>query len=560
MASKILFIEQDTPLVQALRDELSKYDIQVFATPHGDKGAEEAAVLKPDLILLSVELPDGNGFLVCKKIKKNPDSDQIPIIILSAEQSEGVFEQHRKLKHKADDYIRKPISISELIERIKALKPDLFAIKPDAAHQNDDVLFTVDEQEVQVVGSDPTGLNDLDLADLGLKMKAEGTASTEDAEALDVTSSEFNAMIAEVGDGEATRVEALGALEHFSEPELPSQKSNRPAEVTADDGGWDDAQTYIPSLKKTPATVTPEPLVVQELLLQSKKSEPILSSNTDLLSTEESATDTEAFAPQTSDYLNFEPAQFPSLERSKFDSTPPPPTSVSSDRTSNRNSVLPGSKEWLEVKEALSKKDAELLEYKDQIAQREKLSLELKDKIITAEKNLQQTQVQLLEVERQLHAREEGMSIILAERDMAVKRGDDYKERVRKTEEAYEQLRVHAESELSRQKLEYQARFAGLEGQIGEQLKKANEELKTEREKNDKTTADLSLVGRKLAETEAKLIELETSTEKLKADVVALQAELQTSNENALHQHKEKERYQEGWSKLSEFVRAFEQK
>src|SRR5690606_36976063 len=73
------------------------------------------------LILLTIELPQMNGFLVCKKLKKNPETQTIPVVILSSEATEEIFEQHRKLRTRAEEYLRKPIDPDVLIERVASL-------------------------------------------------------------------------------------------------------------------------------------------------------------------------------------------------------------------------------------------------------------------------------------------------------------------------------------------------------------------------------------------------------------------------------------------------------
>ena len=73
----------------------------------------------PDLVLLDIMLPDENGYEVVKKIRKNPVWRKLPIIMISAKSTE--IEMVRGLDEGADDYIKKPFSIMELISRVKAL-------------------------------------------------------------------------------------------------------------------------------------------------------------------------------------------------------------------------------------------------------------------------------------------------------------------------------------------------------------------------------------------------------------------------------------------------------
>ena len=73
----------------------------------------------PDLVLLDIMLPDENGYEVVKKIRKNPVWRKLPIIMVNAKSTE--IDMVRGLDEGADDYIKKPFSIMELISRVKAL-------------------------------------------------------------------------------------------------------------------------------------------------------------------------------------------------------------------------------------------------------------------------------------------------------------------------------------------------------------------------------------------------------------------------------------------------------
>ena len=75
--------------------------------------------LVPDLVLLDVMLPDESGYDIVKKLRKNPVTKQIPIIMVTAKTTE--MDMIKGLDDGADDYIKKPFSIIELITRVKAL-------------------------------------------------------------------------------------------------------------------------------------------------------------------------------------------------------------------------------------------------------------------------------------------------------------------------------------------------------------------------------------------------------------------------------------------------------
>ncbi len=73
----------------------------------------------PDLVLLDVMLPDESGYDIVKKIRKNPATKNIPVMMVTAKTTE--MDMVKGLDEGADDYIKKPFSIMELITRVKAL-------------------------------------------------------------------------------------------------------------------------------------------------------------------------------------------------------------------------------------------------------------------------------------------------------------------------------------------------------------------------------------------------------------------------------------------------------
>jgi len=88
--------ESDAAFAGELRTELGKLGASVQVVDDGNVGLQAAASERPDLILLSIELPRMNGFSVCNKLKKDPALKDVPLIIMSSESSDETFEQHRK--------------------------------------------------------------------------------------------------------------------------------------------------------------------------------------------------------------------------------------------------------------------------------------------------------------------------------------------------------------------------------------------------------------------------------------------------------------------------------
>ncbi len=123
MPHKVLVFESDSAFASELRNELGKLDCQTVIVDDGNIGLQQAAADRPDLILLSIELPRMNGFSVCNKLKKDVNLRDVPLIIMSSESSGETFEQHRKLRTRAEDYVHKPIAFGELLQHIRAFVP-----------------------------------------------------------------------------------------------------------------------------------------------------------------------------------------------------------------------------------------------------------------------------------------------------------------------------------------------------------------------------------------------------------------------------------------------------
>lgn len=117
-------IDSESQFAEALHAHLGRYEVEVELAGDGKTGMEAAKSTPPDLIVLAVELGDDNGFLVGRKIKRSKRLGHIPIIILSNdENADNLFEQHKKTKSKAEDYVRRPVSVEDLVARMLDLVP-----------------------------------------------------------------------------------------------------------------------------------------------------------------------------------------------------------------------------------------------------------------------------------------------------------------------------------------------------------------------------------------------------------------------------------------------------
>jgi DNA-binding response OmpR family regulator len=117
---RILVVEDDSSIRLGLEDTLRAKGYDVIVTSRAAEGLDAARTQRPDLIVLDVMLPDGDGFDVCRQLKASRDGTaNIPIIMLTARGAE--LDRVRGLELGADDYVTKPFSLMELLARVAAV-------------------------------------------------------------------------------------------------------------------------------------------------------------------------------------------------------------------------------------------------------------------------------------------------------------------------------------------------------------------------------------------------------------------------------------------------------
>jgi CheY-like chemotaxis protein len=114
----ILVANNDPVYTLKLVNLLETAHFDVITAESGEECVKLTKRMMPSLILLSVELQDMNGFVVCKKIKEDPQLNGIPLILMSEDAEEGDFQKHRKLKVRADDYLHIPCPDEQLLQKI----------------------------------------------------------------------------------------------------------------------------------------------------------------------------------------------------------------------------------------------------------------------------------------------------------------------------------------------------------------------------------------------------------------------------------------------------------
>ena len=137
--TSVLIVEDEQAIRRFLRTALEADELRVFDAPKLQRGLLEAATRKPDLIILDLGLPDGDGLDFIRDIRQ---WSPVPIIVLSARSEES--DKIAALDAGADDYLSKPFGIGELQARLRV------ALRRHAGSQPNDPIVTFSDTTVDL--------------------------------------------------------------------------------------------------------------------------------------------------------------------------------------------------------------------------------------------------------------------------------------------------------------------------------------------------------------------------------------------------------------------------
>jgi two-component system alkaline phosphatase synthesis response regulator PhoP len=119
MPAKILVCDDERHIVRLIQVNLERQGYNVVTAYDGKEGLEKVRAEKPDLCVLDVMMPYMDGFEVLKNIRRDPDTEATPVIMLTAKaQDKDVFEGY---SYGADMYLTKPFNPMELISFVKRI-------------------------------------------------------------------------------------------------------------------------------------------------------------------------------------------------------------------------------------------------------------------------------------------------------------------------------------------------------------------------------------------------------------------------------------------------------
>ena len=116
---RILVVDDEIYIVHILDFSLGMEGYEVVTALDGEQALEKARSEKPDLIVLDIMMPKLDGYETCKRLKADPATKDVPVILLSAKGRN--VDQKVGFEVGADDYITKPFSPRKLVERINAI-------------------------------------------------------------------------------------------------------------------------------------------------------------------------------------------------------------------------------------------------------------------------------------------------------------------------------------------------------------------------------------------------------------------------------------------------------
>lgn len=144
MSERILVVDDDVDTLRLVGLMLQRQGYEVIAASNGSLGLTKAFEERPDLILLDVMMPDMDGFEVTRRLRKNPATASIPILMFTAKNQ--LDDKVTGFEVGADDYLTKPTHPTELQAHVKALLSRSTPKAPEEAQT------TIDEKQGYMIG------------------------------------------------------------------------------------------------------------------------------------------------------------------------------------------------------------------------------------------------------------------------------------------------------------------------------------------------------------------------------------------------------------------------
>jgi len=214
MRNKLLLADDSITIQKVVELILAEEGFDIKAVTNGEEALSIIPSFKPDVILADIEMPKMNGYQLCEKIKKDPATKHIPVILLT-----GAFEpiDEELAKHvNADDYLVKPFESQELLSKINAVLAESTILGEKEIEE----VF-----EAQPVTAESTGTEDLWESEV---FGPEQVSVVEEEQAVDASTEEI-LLVEEEAKAEETKMveEAILAeeeIQRVKEITIPSSE------------------------------------------------------------------------------------------------------------------------------------------------------------------------------------------------------------------------------------------------------------------------------------------------------------------------------------------------
>lgn len=177
---KILIIEDNKKIRDELKVFLEKYGYEICCLERFENAAEQALALHPHLILLDINLPVYDGFLVCREIRKE---SAVPIIVVTSRDSD--VDELMSMNFGADDFITKPYNTQILLAHIAAILNRTYQAQSEMTYEYAGLLVNMSKGSAAYQGKEAElTKNELRILDLLMRNQTSITPRDEIMEAL----------------------------------------------------------------------------------------------------------------------------------------------------------------------------------------------------------------------------------------------------------------------------------------------------------------------------------------------------------------------------------------
>ncbi len=117
--STVMIVDDSSALREMIAGLLSQAGMTILEAKDGLEAQQKLQASTPDLVVLDIVMPNMNGYELCRWIKNNPGTQDVPVVICSSKGEE--FDRYWGMKQGADAYISKPFRPNEMVETVKQL-------------------------------------------------------------------------------------------------------------------------------------------------------------------------------------------------------------------------------------------------------------------------------------------------------------------------------------------------------------------------------------------------------------------------------------------------------